>query len=264
MEIDSTAAYGVPMRVSVDYAKYRQSPLERARIGDVVRLLPRNRSSVLDIGARDGFVSRLLTDYFHTVTALDLEKPGFAFSGVIPVRGDVTGLEFPDNAFEVVCCLEVLEHIAPQELPKACREIARVARHEVLIGVPFRQDTRIGQTTCSVCRKRNPPWGHVNSFNEERMQRLFPGMQAASVTFVGETRERTNALSAFLLDLAGNPWGTYNQEEPCRFCGSPLVAPAQRSVHRRALAHLAAWLSQAQSRLGRPMPIWMHVLFRKP
>lgn len=219
---------------------------------------------MLDIGARDGFISKLLTDYFDSVTALDLEKPKFDFPGVVPVRGDVTGLDFPDNAFEVVCCLEVLEHIDPRDLPQACREIARVARHEVLIGVPNRQDIRIGQTTCSVCRKQTPPWGHVNSFDEERMLRLFPGMQPVSITFVGETKERTNALSAFLLDLAGNPWGTYSQEEPCRFCGAGLVAPAHNSLPQRALAHLAARLNQIQIRLGAPMPIWMHLLFHKP
>ena len=112
--------------IAVDYVKYRQSPSEQARIADLIRLLPRDRVSVLDIGARDGFISSLLAEYFTDVTALDMVPPQFENGRVVPVQGDVTGLPFADNSFDVVCCLEVLEHIQPGQLPAACREIARV------------------------------------------------------------------------------------------------------------------------------------------
>jgi|SRR5579862_1321170 len=250
--------------MAIDYVKYRQSSLEQARIADIIGLLPRNRSTVMDIGARDGFISQLLTDYFKGVTALDLEMPDFDFPGVIPVCGDVTSLQFSDDAFDVVCCLEVLEHIPPERLGKACREIVRVTRHEALIGVPYRQDIRIGRTTCSACGKHNPPWGHVNSFDEDRLRRLFAGMETVSITFVGQTQERTNPLSAFFLNAASNPWGSYDQEEPCLFCGKQLAAPARGTLMHRAFAHLAERLNRVQSRLAPPRPIWMHALLRKP
>ncbi len=57
--------------------KYRASEDERTRTEDLLRLLPRSRRSVLDIGARDGHFSRLLTEHFPEVTALELQRPRF-------------------------------------------------------------------------------------------------------------------------------------------------------------------------------------------
>lgn len=249
--------------MTIDYLKYRESPLEKARIADLVKILPRGRQTVLDIGARDGYISRLLADHFSRVTALDLEKLPFGFAGVEPVQGDVTCLAFPDYSFDVVCCLEVLEHIPLPILQKACSEITRVARNEVIIGVPYRQDTRIGRTTCSSCKQKNPPWGHVNSFDEHRLLGLFPVLKPVSTTFVGQQTEKTNSLSVFLMDLAGNPWGTYNQEEPCIFCGRPLSSLNKVSGVRKLLGALAVRLNEAQSWFASPSPIWLHVVFRK-
>src|ERR1017187_7061342 len=127
----------------VDYTKYRQSPLEQARIGDMLRVLPRNRATVLEVGARDGYISHLLTRNFGAVIALDLEKPEFEFPRVTPVKGDATGLQFPDNSFDVVCCMEVLEHIPPDKLKQACQELSRVARNRS-------EERRVGKE----CRSR--------------------------------------------------------------------------------------------------------------
>ena len=64
---------------------------------------------------------------------------------------DVTQLTFEDMSFDALMSLEVLEHVPAVE--RACKEIARVARHEVVIGVPYKQDTRLGRTKCSNCGK---------------------------------------------------------------------------------------------------------------
>ena len=43
-----------------------------------MNIIPKGKDSVLDVGARDGYLSRLLTEHFTSVTALDLEKPSIA------------------------------------------------------------------------------------------------------------------------------------------------------------------------------------------
>ena len=63
--------------------QYRATEQEKERTADLLRILPRGRHSVLDIGAGDGHFSRLLTEYFSEVTALDLHKPAFEFPGVV-------------------------------------------------------------------------------------------------------------------------------------------------------------------------------------
>ena len=54
---------------------YRAQESEPARTKDLLTILPKGRRTVLEIGARQGFFSRLLAEHFHEVTALDLKKP---------------------------------------------------------------------------------------------------------------------------------------------------------------------------------------------
>lgn len=241
--------------------KYRASDSERARTADLLRILPKGRSSVLDIGARDGHFSRLLTEHFTEVTALDLQKPNFTFDRVRTVAGNVCKLDFPDNSFDCVFCAEVLEHVPG--LDTACREIVRVAKHEIVIGVPFQQDIRLGRTTCHKCGKTNPPWGHINSFTASRLERLFSGTRLVTKSFVGSNAETTNLLSTLLMDLGGNPWGTYSQDEPCIHCEATLIAPRQRSLTQKICSAIAARLNRIQSRFTQPHGNWIHVVFSK-
>ena len=240
--------------------QYRASEQEKARTNDLLRLVPRGWRSVLDIGARDGHFSRLLAEYFDEVTALDLQRPEFKFDRVTTTAGDVTRLQFDNESFDCVFCTEVLEHIP--DIRKACQEIARVARHAIVVGVPFKQDIRIGRVTCRSCGKVGPPWGHVNSFDEGRLLRLFPGMKVVLKSFVGSEAGKTNPISTLLMDLAGNPWGTYDQEEPCIYCGSKLMPP-NRKTWQKACSALASGINQFQAISNRPHGIWIHLVFSK-
>lgn len=241
---------------------YRSSERERARTADLLRLLPRGRASVLDVGARDGHFSRLLTEHFPSVTALDLTQPSFDDPRITCVAGDATQLQFPTGSFDCVFCAEVLEHIPAVQ--DACREIARVARHEIIIGVPYRQDTRLGRTTCRTCGKPNPPWGHVNSFDERRLRALFPDLRVLSTSFVGTSGGHTNALSAFLMDLGGNPWGTYDQDEPCIHCGAVLVRPSEsRALLRKVCSAAAERINRLQRSIRKPHGNWIHIVLSK-
>jgi SAM-dependent methyltransferase len=241
--------------------EYRNSEDEKLRTADLLRLLPRGRRTVLDVGARDGHFSRLLVRHFSSVTALDIERPAFEIDRVVTITGDATCLQFPSDSFDCVFCAEVLEHIA--DVRAAAGEISRVARHEVIIGVPYREDTRLGRTTCASCGKVNPPWGHVHSFDEKRLRELFPHMRMIRRSFAGSTRERTNAFSTWLMDRAGNPWGTYDQYEPCIHCGARLIAPSGGNLPRKICSAAAVRINRLQSWLARPRPKWIHVVFSK-
>lgn len=239
------------------------SAKEQERIADLMRLMPGGRRSVLEIGARGGYFTELLLERFEQVTALDLTKPDISRPGITPVQGDVAELQFPDESFDVVVCTEVLEHIPPERLECACAEVQRVARFELIVGVPYRQDIRIGRTRCPNCGRRNPPWGHFNSFDRARLGGLMDRCRVREQNFMGSETERTNALSAWLMDAAGNPWGAYGPEERCGYCGTPLTTPPQVAAWQKALAKAGLLLSQIQTRLASPRPIWLHTVFEK-
>jgi len=98
----------------------------------------------------------LLVELFDEVTALDLEKPTISHDKIACVQGDIINLDFDDNTFDLVFCAEVLEHIPPHLLERATSELSRVSREFLLIGVPYKQDIRVGRTTCYSCGAKNP------------------------------------------------------------------------------------------------------------
>ncbi len=247
----------------MDLSAYRNSEPEKRRVASLMEMLPGELTSALDIGARDGFLSRLLADRVPAVTALDLEKPRIEDARITCVQGDATALALPDASVDLILCAEVLEHIPPTVLAKTCAEMARVSRHYILVGVPYRQDTRAGRTTCLKCGARNPPYGHVNVFDERRLGELFGNYRVARTAYVDKTKKRTNFVSTLLMDLAGNPYGTYSQEEPCVACGAKLVPPPARGLLQRMLTKGAILLDAARAALIKERPNWIHVLFEK-
>lgn len=246
-----------------DLSAYRSSHREKGRIDDLFELIPRQGRRALDIGARDGYLSKLLAERFDHVVALDLERPVIDDPRIEPVKGDATALAFDGGSFDAVICAEVLEHIPSPSLEQACREITRVARSAVIIGVPYKQDIRSARTTCSACGGRNPPWGHVNTFDEKRLEALFPRLSVRELSYVGSTRDRTNVVSAALLDFAGNPYGTYDQEEPCIHCGKPIGSPGERSTTQKFATRAALLLNRAQQVFAGERANWIHVRFDK-
>jgi hypothetical protein len=242
-------------------AAFRNAPLEQRRIAALFGLIPERGGTALDVGARDGYLSLRLAGRYDSVTALDLGRPASVPPSLSWVVGDASRLPFPDRSFDLVMCAEVLEHIPENLLRRVCAEMTRVTRHNLVIGVPYDQDLRLGRTTCAACGGKNPPYGHVNVFNELNLECLFPELRAEKTELVGDNQERTNRISALLNDWGGNPFGTYNQEEPCIHCNAKLVPPATRSIPQRAFAYGATRLQQAQIALTGRRPNWMHVRY---
>lgn len=236
---------------------------ECERMTDLLRLVSGLGGSVLDVGARDGYFSRRLALQFNQVTALDLVQPNISDPRIACVKGDATNLHFDSGAFDLVVCTEVLEHVSPLYLSRACYELARVSRSHLLVGVPYRQDTRVGRTTCSSCGACNPPWGHVNVFDEDRLHHLFSGLVVERTTFVGMNDDSTNFVSAFLMDLAGNPYGTYHQDEPCVRCGGSVGPPRQMPLSQKLLSKAAFCARAVTAPFQRARPNWIHLLLRQ-
>lgn len=233
---------------------------EQARIASLLNLLPPG-GNALEVGARDGLITRLIADRYTDLVALDLERPAFTLPNVRCVAGDVRKLPWPDKSFGVVLCSEVLEHLPADDLQSACDELVRISRDHLLIGVPFEQDLRVARTRCQACGTINPPYGHLNRFTTVRLLSLFKSMSPVRIEEVGHTTEGTNAVSDLLMRAAGYPWGSYEQDEPCVNCGR-CVGPAPRhSPHGRVLARIAMRIEQSLQSGVTPRAKWLHILF---
>jgi SAM-dependent methyltransferase len=88
------------------------------------------RLRVLDVGDWNGLAARFCPQ--DDCTCLDPDGRGRGRY----IQADGRALPFADAAFDVVACLDALEHVPHGERPRIAAELRRVAAHAVVVAVP--------------------------------------------------------------------------------------------------------------------------------
>jgi len=98
------------------------------QLDEVMRLAPAN---VLEIGPGPGVFGRVAALFGTRVDTLDLDR------NLHPnCIGSATALPFSDDAYDVVCAFQMLEHLPYEQSMSAFHEMARVARNAIVISLP--------------------------------------------------------------------------------------------------------------------------------
>jgi SAM-dependent methyltransferase len=138
---------------------------------------------ILEIGVGEGHVTERLGERFPGVPVIGVDLPDeelagdWRAAGLVCLFGDATKLPMPDDAFDLVLAIEVLEHIPGPEA--ALAELARVCSGTLVASVPREPIWRAG----NVARGRyvrdlgNTP-GHVNHWS----RRAFTSFVAREFT----------------------------------------------------------------------------------
>lgn len=109
--------------------KYRMGEKRKVAARGVLKLLDCGMQ-LLDVGAGRGELSVIA------------DELGFGYSGVEPVpylatdriqTGIATALPFDDKSFDIVCCLDVLEHLIEDDIVPALRQFERVSRKFIFL-----------------------------------------------------------------------------------------------------------------------------------
>lgn len=135
--------------------KYRtKNPVVRHLVGRFLRRVSdlaaaERPRSILEVGCGEGIVLATLATRLPGVRLDGLELDETALEGARArchgaalVRGDACALPFGADSFDLVVCLEVLEHLP--EPARALRELRRVARAGCLLSVPHEPFFRLG------------------------------------------------------------------------------------------------------------------------
>jgi SAM-dependent methyltransferase len=95
----------------------------------------------LDVGCALGFVVEALRELGVDARGSDISADAISLANP-SVRGFLSqgdlsqGLPFEDGCFDLVSAFEILEHLPPERVPQALRELARVSRGYVLVTIP--------------------------------------------------------------------------------------------------------------------------------
>ncbi|MEP6774282.1 MAG: methyltransferase domain-containing protein [Chloroflexota bacterium] len=89
------------------------------------------RLRILDVGGYPGNLRDFVNPNRYDLTILDVVPDDGSIPGY--VQGTGLGLPFPDDSFDVVTSLDVLEHIPDPDRPAFLSEIMRVTRHAALL-----------------------------------------------------------------------------------------------------------------------------------
>jgi ubiquinone/menaquinone biosynthesis C-methylase UbiE len=141
--------------------------------------------SLLDAGCGEGeTLTRLSAP--ECLVGLDVNADAVAFAArrcprAEVLRGSVYQLPFADRSFDLVLCLEVLEHL--QEPQRAVAELGRVSRRDVVVSIPHEPWFRIGSALRGKYLRNlgNHP-EHVNHWDRRDLRRfLEPGLEVVGI-----------------------------------------------------------------------------------
>jgi hypothetical protein len=143
---------------------------------------------VVDLGSCFGFFPLRLAAGRIAVTATDLSGPTMSLLELASValgrplrtlRCNATTVPMPDGCADTVTALHLLEHLDDDTIGSVLAEAVRLARHRVVVAVPFEDQPR----EC---------YGHIQRFDLGRLHHLgsqlslqYPGLTATVSEFHG-------------------------------------------------------------------------------
>ena len=142
--------------------QYKSFSTDRAlRYLPIVRIIKSEATpedSILEVGSG----SLGITPYLgRKITGLDTRFNGLQTDIVRKVYGSAEKIPFPDNAFDYVICVDMLEHIKPTVRSNVISELLRVGKKKVFLASPCgkkseEEDLYISKFFLSVMGFKNP------------------------------------------------------------------------------------------------------------
>jgi SAM-dependent methyltransferase len=204
-------------------AEHWERPLsatEKSRIDTILELLP-SVESLLDVGCGDGRITNLMAERAQRVVGLDASAQALSYVKTETVRSNVDELPFAERSFDLVTCIQVLEHLPRPVLRRTLSQLKRVARRYIMIGVPLDEPLHYRNLVCARCGHGFNQTGHLHRFNMAQLRRHFRGWRVVSQRSCGaEKRPYYNrALMLARRKLGGGNVRT--ERGCCPACGTP-------------------------------------------
>jgi len=172
---------------------YSKKPAEKDRIQKIINLIPIDALTMLDVGCGNGsFVNFLINgspNRFNKVVGIDSSKEAVKYVKTEKIDGAIDDLPFKDESFDLVTCLEVLEHLPQKDFKKGISELQRVSKKYIIVTVPNMDNLEHSLVMCPKCFCWFNPYFHMRSFNKDILYNLFKDFKSIKIEEIGPTIE---------------------------------------------------------------------------
>ena len=150
----------------VDFLTKRLPIYDWTRLAFSLHQIRTDAKTILDVGTGHGQMINALarTGRFERVVGIEIEEhPLFRdyAEGFERQFMDAEEMTFADDEFDVVLCLEIIEHQPDGKMERVLEQARRVARTQLLVSVPFVESLPL-------------PAYHQQRFSPSRVRSLFP------------------------------------------------------------------------------------------
>ena len=154
--------------------------IKQIRRAEVVKQILKHSKAkqILDIGCAEGFITNYLSQLQAQVIGIDIDQSLKIAKNKVKnadfIQASITHLPFKDGTFEAATLLEILEHLPNAVINKGIAEVNRVLKSggTLIVSVPYKE--KITYTRCIHCGKLTPLYGHLQSFDENKIASLLP------------------------------------------------------------------------------------------
>lgn len=145
------------------WKRYEDNILDQSkRATNVIKLVPNDVESILDIGCGNGILTNLINKPF--VVGVDFARVPLTKVKTNTIQASIDKLPIRSKSFDLCLLSEVLEHLDDETYIKATKEIERLRPIYLLISVPYNENIELDLCKCKVCG---------NLFNESHHYRKF-------------------------------------------------------------------------------------------
>lgn len=199
---------------------YVNNSKEIRRAEEILRYIPGDVSSILDIGCGNGIVTNMINK--ECVIGMDFAITPLKNVKKSAVCGSIHSLPFKENMLDLILMTEVLEHLNDKIYKKAIKEINRLKPKYLMISVPFDENLEEGLCKCGSCGTLFNVAHHYRSFNEKWYSNEFPDYKVQFANYSSHITPQNR----YILKLM-HFCGAYNgfQYAVCPECGNKPVAP---------------------------------------
>jgi SAM-dependent methyltransferase len=158
------------------WKRYREEIEKRmAYYREVISLIPSDVKSILDVGCGEGTFLNMLMSLGRAsmIVGLDVSETALKYVEGQKIRASAGRLPFGNGSFDLVTCLETLEHLKQEVFIRTIEEIKRVAKKYIIVSVPNEEPLEYFLVVCPACYCHFNAVGHVRSFSPEILRELF-------------------------------------------------------------------------------------------